>query len=804
MTTFSLYEFQKQVAKHLRQGKSVVLQAPTGSGKTFAAIWPFIEAYDAQRKNFPSKCIYIVPMRVLARQFMTDTQEMITKMALVRKPKITIQTGENPDDKRFEGDLIFCTIDQFLSSYLTMPYSQPYRLANINAGASVGAYIVLDEFHLLDPVATLPSTMYAIKRLSKVAPVLLMTATFSAEMLAGLANEIGATPILISAEEARAINTRSNQPERERYWHTSDQPLNANAVIANHKHRTLTICNTVRRARDLYRAIKTSPDLPEDTQVRLLHSQFLHEDRKKTEDELREVFGKDADRTIGSYIVVATQTIEVGVDISAEKLHTELAPASALIQRAGRCARYPGEYGDVWVHPVEDYRPYSENKDGERLLADQMQAAWEWLKQHNGEIFDFAKEQALVNAVAAKRDQRVLDNLDWGSENHKDKIHKALGGEREGMSRLLVRDADSRTVLIHPDPDQLSASPYTAIGFSLQPSTLYGMAREWLNRPNVDAEWRIKGLIEDRADGKGDEQRVTYDWREINDHKLVATSQIIVVHPALAGYLSDEGFLSDAGNTPFLSTLPAKNLHEGSWERAKYVLESYEEHIRLVIEGFQELALPELTYAAPALERAAGWQSGSVLQAAWLACLFHDIGKLNSAWQRWAHAYQAHIGQQVETTFAAAHTSFDSKNPRHLDAQKSISGKYPKPPHAGESALACFAMLSAALNKNTDLIRATITAIARHHTPFASECKPFILRADAAAHIKQTLRFVPSDIAKQVDTSKLWMRDQGLDKFSNQLILPNSDNGWMAYTLIARALRRADQQGTEKGANKSN
>ena len=797
------YPYQKLVAEQILEGKSVILQAPTGAGKTRAALLPFIHAWQQNDSaQFPTKCIYIVPMRVLANQFFNETLQLSEsfKRRFNHDLKVTIQTGERPEDKRFEGDLIFCTIDQFLSSYLTMPYSQPYRLANINAGVMVGAYIVLDEFHLLDPTATLPSTMYAIKRLSKVAPVLLMTATFSAEMLTGLANDIGATPILISPDEAHVINTRGNQPERKRFWHTSDQPLNANAVITNHKHRTLAICNTVRRARELYRAIKNSPDLPKDTCVRLLHSQFLQEDRKKTENELCEVFGKDADRNIGSYIIVATQTIEVGVDISAEKLHTELAPASALIQRAGRCARYPGEHSTVWVHPIEDYRPYSENKEGERLLADQMQAAWGWLKQHDGEIFDFAKEQELVNAVASKRDRRVLDNLDWGSETHKDKIYKTLGGEREGMSRLLVRDADSRTVLIHPDPAQLSASPYTAIGFSLQPSTLYGMAREWLNRPNIDADWRVKRLIEDKGDDKGDEQHITYDWHEIHDHKLIATSQIIVVHPAVAGYLPDEGFLPDTGSTAFISSLPEKNLYAGSWERSKYVLESYEDHIRLVIEGFKELALPELHYAAPALERAAGWQSGSLMRAAWLACLLHDVGKLSIGWQNWAHAYQAQIGQRVTMGFAAAHTTFDNKDKSHVAAQKAIQGKYPKPPHAGEGALSCFAMVSAALDKNTDLIRATVTAITRHHTPFASECKPFILCADAHDHIRQTLKFVPPEVAQRVDLSKLWMREQGLDHFSNQLILPNNDNGWMAYALLARALRRADQRGTEKGA----
>ena len=70
----------------------------------------------------------------------------------------------------------------------------------------------------------------------------------------------------------------------------------------------------------------------------LLHSRFLQEDRHEIERRIKTLFGQD--NSEGSVIGIATQTIEVGVDITSETLHTELAPASALIQRAGRCARY--------------------------------------------------------------------------------------------------------------------------------------------------------------------------------------------------------------------------------------------------------------------------------------------------------------------------------------------------------------------------------------------------------------------------------------------------------------------------------
>ena len=124
----ALYPYQEHVKQLLLSGKSVILQAPTGAGKTRAALAPYIEAFfDLPPDEFPRKCIYSVPMRVLANQFAKDYTEYAASFErkFKRKLKVSIQTGDQPDDRRFEGDLIFCTIDQFLSSYLTMPYSLP-------------------------------------------------------------------------------------------------------------------------------------------------------------------------------------------------------------------------------------------------------------------------------------------------------------------------------------------------------------------------------------------------------------------------------------------------------------------------------------------------------------------------------------------------------------------------------------------------------------------------------------------------------------------------------------------------------
>ncbi|MBN1148574.1 MAG: CRISPR-associated helicase Cas3' [Anaerolineales bacterium] len=804
MTEIKPYDYQMRVAKNLLAGKSVVLQAPTGAGKTFAALLPYLHAFREETdENFPSKCIYIVPMRVLAHQFIEKTQEYLDSFQrrFRQSIKVRIQTGDQQDDREFESDLIFCTVDQFLSSYLMMPYSLSRRMANLNAGAMVGSYLVFDEFHLLDPGSTLPTALYILKQLSQLAPVLMMTATFSSDMLKTLADYIKGEIVLVSPEETYAIQTRGGTvSQRQRAWYTASELLNADAVLSAHQRRSLVLCNTVRRAQGLYRElVDMIQDQELDIEVLLLHSRFLPDDRKRIEERLRSEFGERASGR-GSRITIATQTIEVGVDITSEILHMELAPASALIQRAGRCARYPGEYGKVIVYPVEHFSPYGKEARDSEADPDwvkEMKAAFTWLQERQGQVFDFGFEQEFINAVATPRDRKILLELSAGSEMRAIEIQRVLSGDQQsGDRRLVIRDADSRLVLVHSDPDRLLAAPYSATGFNLPTRTLYAMVREWLER-DIDVDWRVRRL--DEETDRDEDNQPNYGWSNLNDTSLLSASQVLVVHPDLAGYDPHEGFLADRGGTGFLSGLPVFKGRTRQWERSIYCLEAYEEHIQRVLEAFREIALPEMRFPARSLEQAAGWPAGSVLQAGWLVCLFHDVGKLSQGWQSWARAYQRQVGNPIDKGFSAAHTDNDWQNEAHKAAAKKIRGKYPRPRHAGESAYATAPIIIAAFGK--ELGKAILTAIVRHHAPFTAECRPYALEKQAKEHIDNTLKAIPLDLQARINLDLLLGETRiAPSSFANYLVMPYETNAWLAYLLLARALRRSDQLGTARGA----
>jgi CRISPR-associated endonuclease/helicase Cas3 len=138
----------------------------------------------------------------------------------------------------------------------------------------------------------------------------------------------------------------------------------AASVQANHVPGTLTlvICNTVDMARTVFRALSSI-----DHKV-LLTSRFRREDRARHEQRLIDF---EAQRKAGvlpehdpGLICVSTQVVEAGVDISAHRLFTELAPWPSMLQRLGRLNRKGDDQEArawVWETPKE-----AKNKRPER------------------------------------------------------------------------------------------------------------------------------------------------------------------------------------------------------------------------------------------------------------------------------------------------------------------------------------------------------------------------------------------------------------------------------------------------------
>jgi len=147
----------------------------------------------------------------------------------------------------------------------------------------------------------------------------------------------------------------------------------AKAIISDAvsaKSKVLIVMNTVKKAQEIYDYIQEAyasiPSL-------LLHSKFKREDRNNKE---KRLLGLDENgnsinefnTSTESCIVVATQIVEVSLDISFDLMITETAPLDALIQRFGRVNRKRtketiGKLKDLYViapgETDQEARPYN-------------------------------------------------------------------------------------------------------------------------------------------------------------------------------------------------------------------------------------------------------------------------------------------------------------------------------------------------------------------------------------------------------------------------------------------------------------
>ena len=119
--------------------------------------------------------------------------------------------------------------------------------------------------------------------------------------------------------------------------------------------KVLVVCNTVARAQNAYRVIKSM--VPQCKNL-LLHSKLEKKKKNEIERQLMELNAANE-----PCIAVSTQVVEVSLDINFDVLFTEVADIMSLIQRFGRVNRQRKVIGllkDIFVCDVDSYLPYNE------------------------------------------------------------------------------------------------------------------------------------------------------------------------------------------------------------------------------------------------------------------------------------------------------------------------------------------------------------------------------------------------------------------------------------------------------------
>ena len=123
----------------------------------------------------------------------------------------------------------------------------------------------------------------------------------------------------------------------------------------------MVVCNTVKRAQEVFAMLDTDDLLPEADRM-LLHARMPQSWRQQRERNARARFGPKRPARPG--LLVGTQVIEQSLDLDVDALVTDLAPVDLLLQRAGRLHRHKRERPAGFVEPIL-YISCSESEEGQ-------------------------------------------------------------------------------------------------------------------------------------------------------------------------------------------------------------------------------------------------------------------------------------------------------------------------------------------------------------------------------------------------------------------------------------------------------
>lgn len=355
-----------------------LLDIPTGLGKTAAIVLAWIYKRRILRDaDTPRRLVYCLPMRVLVEQTYGEAHKWFKNLQLDESDSNPVSVhmlmGGDVDadwQERPEADCILIgTQDQLLSRALNRGYAAsramwPWHFAFFNNDC----LWVIDETQLMG--AGLPTTaqLQAFRsHLHAYGPTrtLWMSATLDPRALETVdAPRTNDRPKLTLTDDDRArkeIQKRLNakkavQPLALDVSSKDYAKLLADRVVETHTEgdTVLVVLNRVARAQEVFQEV-LKRDKSGTTRPLLIHGRFRPYERRRLNKELLKIKPGEG------RVVIATQTVEAGVDLDARILFTELAPWSSLVQRFGRCNR-AGLHDDAkifWIDVNEDIQPYT-------------------------------------------------------------------------------------------------------------------------------------------------------------------------------------------------------------------------------------------------------------------------------------------------------------------------------------------------------------------------------------------------------------------------------------------------------------
>ncbi len=610
------YPYQKRFAEG--EGLQHLIRAPTGSGKTATAILGWLWRWKSKKQDTPRRLVYCLPMRVLAEQSQREAEkwieELVTQEELKEKIPVHILMGGVDTEKWYlhpeKPAILIGTQDMLLSRALNRGYAASRFHWPIDFGLLNNDCLwVFDEPQLMASGVSTSAQLAGLRQALGTfgpCPSVWMSATLEPSWLDTVdfrdkfpvatleLDETDYDPALPLYKRMTAVKTLASLGVAA----TKDGKAVASAVVKAHVKgtQTLVVLNTVDRAKAVCAAIKKDKNAPKD--VLLIHSRFRPEERKKLNAQMQQ---KSVDR-----ILVATQVVEAGVDISARTLITELAPWASIVQRIGRCNR-TGDDGPGQVFWID-----LEEKQSLPYSTSDLDFARRQLKKLEGksvspkDLDEFKMSENITLPFEHKhvlRRRDLLDLFDTAPD---------LSGNDIDIQRFVRSDDPDTDVQVFwrdisddvPTPDE--PSPHRRELCSVP----IGQARTFLE--TLAEKKRGVGYVWDHLDEK---------WDKL-DPKIIRPGLAILLPVSVGGYTADLGWNPDS-TAAVTSLAPSDTKPEGTGD------DPLSAGPPLTIEQHTNDVCAELEILLGSLSDLGGEWSSLLRRAA----RWHDAGKAHAAFQ---------------------------------------------------------------------------------------------------------------------------------------------------------------------------
>lgn len=627
-----------------------LIRIPTGMGKTegVLAAWSFHRIHRSD-ELWPRRLIWCLPMRVLVEQTEQVARQLAARIPGAHRPTVHVAMGGEAAGEWFlfpeRPAIVIGTQDMLLSRALNRGYASPRARWPMEFGLlNHDALWVMDEVQLMDVGLATSAQLQAFRgedRGKRLRPchTWWMSATLQSDWLRSvdtvphheswIREPCSVAPAQRSGglwDIRKSLTTEAIR--------TQDDRAFAQRILAEHRsitagefgRITLVVCNTVDRACRTFDALR---DEGRTDGLELVHSRFRPAEREGWRERFlsRSSCTSEADR-----IIVATQVVEAGVDLSAGCLISELAPWPSLVQRFGRCARYGGN-GTVLV--VDRGR---DDASAAPYQSEALASAWETLQQlaeqgvgiaaleaHEETLTPEARARLYPFAPSHLLLRREFDELFdttpdlTGADLDISRFIRS-GDERDLQVFWLAIDKDKKgeKAKVPPDDRKPQRKELCSVPFLKARDWLCGEETKTNRKPKLRSA--IRAWIWDWLDG---------EWAEATRANLLP-GRVVCVAADCGGYSIDRGFSPDSTATVPLPALERVDLQTVEFDEA----DDQQDGEQLSYTEWKTIACHTWEVAERAKAIAVDLALSAELQhIVELAASFHDWGKSHPAFQ---------------------------------------------------------------------------------------------------------------------------------------------------------------------------